>query len=148
MALQRNTVLVAVLGALAALAPAAHAAPVAQYSPNLSPTPYEGSFTGYAWPGQTLHCSSNWNDPYAGNGTSGSSGPSYTYAYQWRYKDTGAILAGQTTDTHAIAGADIGHTLLCRVTATDIRDQSSTSMDSSPDTVQLPPALVDATPYS
>ncbi len=74
--------------------------------------------------GQTLACSpGTWSNSPTG------------YSYQWQ-RDGGDI-AGATSATYAVQGADLGHTVTCRVTATNIAG-SATAMSAG---VAIPRAL-------
>jgi hypothetical protein len=42
-----------------------------------------------------------------------------TYAYQWLYADTSRGISGATSNSYTPVSSDVGHTLLCQVTATN-----------------------------
>jgi hypothetical protein len=79
------------------------------------------AIAGTAGAGQTLTCSQG----------SWSGGLPQTYAFQWR-RD-GADIAGATSSTYAVLAADQGHSLVCRVTATN--SAASAAADSAAVTV-------------
>jgi hypothetical protein len=44
-------------------------------------------------------------------------GSPFAYSYQWFYADTGAAISGATSLTYVLTMADLGHTILVKVTA-------------------------------
>ena len=129
------------MSALAALLPAgALAAPSASSPPSISVSSAPAGVYGHVWPGQTAQCWRGTWQPMAGPDT-------YSYAYEWRYRDTDATIPGATATTYSPRPGDAGHEIVCRVTATDPSDGSSASADSNVLRAQLPPARVDLEPY-
>jgi len=88
---------------------------------NQPPTVDVPTITGDPSEGQTLTCNSN------------VSGQSPSIAHQWLRANgdgsSAASIAGATGATYTVTGADVGHKLICRVTATD--GGGSTARDSS-----------------
>ncbi len=82
------------------------------------------AITGTAQPGSTVNCS---NGTWTGSPTS--------YTRQWR-RD-GADVPGQSGSSYAVQVADVGATLVCRVTAINIG--GGTTIDSTGKTVQAAP---------
>ena len=82
------------------------------------------AITGTAQPGSTVNCS---NGTWSGSPTS--------YTRQWR-RD-GADVPGQSGSSYAVQVADVGATLVCRVTAINIG--GGTTIDSTGKTVQPAP---------
>jgi hypothetical protein len=79
--------------------------------------------SGTAAPGRALRCST---------GTWSGTGP-LTYARQWR-RD-GIAVAGRTAATYAVGAGDVGHSLVCTVTATNV--VGSASAQSAPVAIRV-----------
>lgn len=78
------------------------------------------AITGTANTSSTLSCSTG---TWTGE-------PTITYTYQWQYARTGIPIAGETSSTYPVDAEDIGRSLSCKITATNI--SGSVSANSNP----------------
>ena len=94
------------------------------------------TITGTAQDGQTLTATAG----------SWSGDAPITYAYQWQRcnaSGTGCTnIAGATSSTHAVAGADVGSTLQVTVTASNTGGSSSATSASTAVVTAVPPSIV------
>ena len=64
-------------------------------------------------------------------------GSPFAYSYQWFYADTGVAITGATSSTYTIPLADLGHTILVKVTALNAGG-STTASSAATGTVVIP----------
>lgn len=101
--------------------PADHTATIFLFSAATAPTnSFAPSVTGTAQQGQQLSTT---------NGTWGGA-PTPTYTYQWK-RDTSTTIAGATNSTYTLTSTDVGHTVKCTVTATNVAGSASQDSNST-----------------
>jgi hypothetical protein len=82
------------------------------------------AITGTAQVGQVLTCSQGtWTNSPTG------------YAYQWRWNDTGAVIAGATSASYTAVAGDVGHPLACAVVASNAGGNSAAAVSGATATV-------------